>query len=136
MGSYRKLYIIRVNVIHDSPCIYHELLEKIQIAEKYLFQYKFVDCVVKDMNVINQRLRTRKCKRSQIPETSEEYYQATLKSTQYPSSNYLVVNSDSPVESYIDDVIEYLKNSLIQNITEKTVSFVLVVSINPRKGLS
>ena len=46
-----------LNVIHDSPCIYHELLEKgIQLAEKYLIQYKFVDCVVKEMNIINQRI--------------------------------------------------------------------------------
>jgi predicted kinase len=54
------------SVIIDCPCNYDEILTNgINLARKYGYEYKYVECRVSDLDLLDQRLRTRTPLRSQ-----------------------------------------------------------------------
>ncbi len=54
------------SVIIDSPCLYTELLEFGQcIARKHGVAYRYIECRLKDLEVLNQRINSRQSKPSQ-----------------------------------------------------------------------
>ncbi|RLQ89829.1 AAA family ATPase [Planomicrobium sp. Y74] len=100
------------HVILDSPCLYNELVEKgIFLCEKYNATYKYVECYLDDMNEINRRLKTRNRMVSQIGEVlSPEAFTYTIANSKKPVGyEILTINTDQPLEAYLQEVINYLK---------------------------
>ncbi len=101
------------SVIFDSPCLYDEMVEKgTLLAEKYSIPYKYIECVVNDFTLINQRLRERNRMPSQIKEVkSEEAFRKTVLNSKKPDGlTCLQIDTSSPITSYISRVIRYLEN--------------------------
>lgn len=99
------------DVIHDSPCLYTEMIEKgSSLSKKYGAKYKYVECYLNDFKEINIRLQKRQRMISQIQQViSEESFKAAIDSSVRPSDiKCFIVDSAQPVESYIDDVIAYI----------------------------
>jgi predicted kinase len=99
------------NVILDSPCLYTEMIEKgTNLTNKYKTKYKYVECYLNDMDEINSRLKNRKRLISQIEQiTSEEGFNHAINNSKKPANvRSYIVNSDQPIENYIDEVIKYI----------------------------
>ncbi|MEF3301670.1 AAA family ATPase [Paenibacillus sp. GYB003] len=100
------------SVILDSPCLYTELVRNgTALASKHKARYKYVECYANDADVINERLRTRERKPTQIQEIpSMESFLKLVDGSQKPAGvDCLVVDSTKPPDSYIDEVIEYIR---------------------------
>lgn len=55
------------SVIIDSPCLYIELLEFGQhMAKKNQIPYRYIECRLEDLEVLNERINSRKSKPSQV----------------------------------------------------------------------
>jgi predicted kinase len=99
------------NVIFDSPCLYQEMIIKgTNLARKYRSSYKYVECCLNDFNLINERLKNRERKISQIREVkSVEGFKKTLENSKKPEGHrYLMVDTSMGLDTYIDEVMEYL----------------------------
>ncbi len=99
------------NVIFDSPCLYDEMVMKgTELAKKYHVRYKYVECYLNDFDEINERLKNRESKISQIKEAkSLEGFMYTIENSKKPSNHHcLVVNTSKPLETYIQDVMNYI----------------------------
>lgn len=101
-----------LNVIFDSPCLYDEMIEKgTKLAEKYQAKYKYIECYLDNMEEINARLKRRERKISQIEAVqSEEAFLFTINNSKKPSAHpCFVVDTSRSLESYIEEVLAYLK---------------------------
>ena len=99
------------SVILDSPCLYDEIVEKgMQAAHDYGATYKYIECIVKDFFVVNDRLQTRQTLPSQIRSIeSEENFIRTLQSSKYPvGEEYLKLDTLHPLETYLPEVMAYM----------------------------
>lgn len=99
------------SVIFDSPCLYAEMLGKgMRLAEKYNAKYKYVECYLNDFQEINERLKKRKRKISQLQEIlSEQVFSVAIDSSERPlNMEHVVVNSGKALEVYFDEVVEYV----------------------------
>ncbi|MEK4486998.1 AAA family ATPase [Psychrobacillus sp. FSL H8-0484] len=102
------------DVIFDCPCLYSEMIDKgTYLAKKYNATYKYVECYLKDMQEINNRLKRRERMISQIQEvSSEESFHHAVEGSKRPYNDpYLVVDSGQPLETYFNDVINYVTES-------------------------
>lgn len=74
-------------------------------------KYKYVECYLDDLQEINFRLKNRERMISQISEvTSEENFIYTLVNSKRPTDyQCIVVNTGEPIDSYINDVVNYIK---------------------------
>jgi hypothetical protein len=71
--------------------------------------YKYVECILDDLNRINERLKNRNQMISQIKEVNEDMFNYGLHNSKRPSEDkYLVVDTNQPLENYMDEVIHYL----------------------------
>ncbi|OFD55088.1 hypothetical protein BWGOE4_37430 [Bacillus mycoides] len=98
-------------VIFDSPCLYEEMVEKgTDLSKKYNAKYKYIECYLDDSNEINFRLKNRDRMLSQIKEIqSEESFKYTIKNSKKPPEyKCLVVDTKQPLESYIQEVMNYI----------------------------
>ncbi len=87
-------------------------LKKEQIYQKkYNVKYKYIECYLDDSNEINFRLKNRDRMLSQIKEIqSEESFKYTIKNSKKPPEyKCLVVDTKQPLESYIREVINYIR---------------------------
>ena len=101
------------SVILDSPCLFEEMIEKgTNISRKYNANYKYIECYLDDFVEINNRLKSRERLISQISEVkSEEVFFISLESSKKPTNfTYLVVNTKDPIDTYFNDVIDYLNS--------------------------
>lgn len=99
------------SVILDSPCLYTEMLEKgTAFSAKHQAKYKYVECVLEDIQEIDHRLRTRERMLSQNTQvTSEEEFRKAFEISKRPTDiHYLVIDSGKPVDSYLDSILSYL----------------------------
>ncbi|WP_339176029.1 AAA family ATPase [Solibacillus sp. FSL R5-0691] len=100
------------NVVLDSPCLYQETVDRgIDLSKKYNATYKYVECYLNDFQEINNRLKSRNKMVSQINAvSSEETFKRTLENSKKPDEgSYIVVNTSEPLESYIDQVIDFIE---------------------------
>jgi predicted kinase len=100
------------SVIMDSPCLYDLMIEKgTNLAEKYKVKYKYIECYLDNFEEINRRLKTRQRMISQIEECiSEEALRRAIEKAKKPIIHeHMQVNTKEPIESYIEEVIEYLR---------------------------
>lgn len=111
------------NVILDSVCNYDEVLEKgAALAQKYGFEFKFVECRVEDVEVLDRRMRGRTpmgCQRRGVyeaaPGTSaaheekyRELFKERIKNPLRPQRGVIVVDATRSSEECLRDVIEQL----------------------------
>ncbi|MFD2446887.1 AAA family ATPase [Bacillus sp. CGMCC 1.16607] len=98
-------------VIFDSPCLYEVMVEKgTELSKKYNVKYKYVECYLNDIHEINFRLKNRERKISQIKEVDlKEAFTFTIENSKKPDEyNCLVVDTAQPLESYIQEVLNYI----------------------------
>ena len=102
------------NVILDSPCLYDVMLKRgIALATTYGATYRFIDCVVEDVERINHRLATRSRRPSQIAFIAPEHYSNAVLATKRPSTHpILELDTSQPVSRYIEKALTYLSSSL------------------------
>ncbi|WP_339215940.1 AAA family ATPase [Solibacillus sp. FSL W8-0372] len=101
------------NVILDSPCLYDEMIEKaMAISRTYNAKYKYIECYLADFDEINNRLKNRMKKISQIAQVeNKDLFYTTIKNSKKPANlSCLTVKTDNPLHTYIDDVLNYINS--------------------------
>lgn len=110
------------NVIFDSPCYYEELLERGQrLAKEAGATYLYVECVVKDLDELDRRLRTRPRLSSQVAgvyspitegsgktRSGEQVFHEWIMNMKRPDHNYLVLDTTRPLEVCVEKVMQYV----------------------------
>jgi len=121
------------SVIFDSPCLYTELLERGQLlAEETGAQYRYVECILADLDELDQRLRTRPRWRSQLAgvytpltegsgkaQAGAEIFREWMVTMKRPVNGYLTLDTSRPLAVCVQETLSYLK-------TAKTDSNVLI----------
>lgn len=99
------------NVILDSPCLYDVMIDRgLAMTANSGATYRYVECLVDDVDEINRRLRERDRKLSQIGSVSpEDFYRTVAASKKPPNMHTLTINTNRPLEAYFPDVIAYLQ---------------------------
>lgn len=99
------------DVIFDAPCLYSEMLDQgLRLAKKYHAKYKYIECYLNDYKEISNRLQNRKRMISQISETTEESFISGLNESKRPLDiKCLTIDSSQSIESYLNNVLDYLK---------------------------
>lgn len=106
-----SLLIQKKSVIFDSPCLYDEIVEKgTDLAKKYGYKYKYVECVNKNFNDVTKRLSMRKKQLSQIEKyASYDIFLRALKSSKKPQHHKVIkVDTSKILSTYLEDVINYI----------------------------
>ena len=103
------------NVILDSPCVYDIMIEKGEaLVEKYKIKYKYIECFIKSSDIIDNRLQKRERMISQVPQdfyrnmTQESYESSLGINKKHLNSKCLLINTEEPIETYINNVLDYL----------------------------
>lgn len=107
-----SLMIQNQNIIFDSPCLYDEILRKgTYLADKYGYNYKYVECINEDFVEVSRRLRERETKLSQIKEfESYEIFFSALNNSKKPKGDsFITVNSSKKLETYLMEVLNYIR---------------------------
>ena len=102
-----------LSVIFDSPCFYTEMVEKgVGLSKKHNVRYKYVECYLNDIKEIQIRLKERTRMISQISRVDSEFaFRERVEASKKPLNlECLVVDSGKPIDSYIEQVILYIKN--------------------------
>jgi len=111
------------SVIHDSPCLYDELLERgQQLAADVGATYRYIECVVNDLKELERRLRTRPRLRSQrhgldIPPVDisggiqplEDILRNGIAKMKRPVNGYLLLDTTRPLEVCVEEAVGYIK---------------------------
>ncbi|MGM9951579.1 MAG: AAA family ATPase [Lysinibacillus sp.] len=99
-------------VILDSPCLYREMVDKgLALSKKYKVNYKYVECIALDIDIVNKRLQERSKMASQISAiSSEEVFYKTIENSAKPEEMMILqVNTLQSLEEYIGAVMNYVK---------------------------
>lgn len=99
------------NVILDSPCLYDVMIDRgLAMTATSGATYRYVECLVDDVDEINRRLRERDRKLSQIRSVSPENFTQTVASSKKPPNMHtLTIDTNRPLETYLPDVLAYLQ---------------------------
>ena len=110
------------SVIFDSPCLYVELLERgQQLARAMNAHYRYIECVVADLDELDRRLRTRPRLPSQLAgvriaptegsgkaELGDDIFRNWIANMKRPNTDYLVLDTTRPVEVCVEAAIAYV----------------------------
>lgn len=111
------------SVVFDSPCFYDELLERGQeLAAENNATYRYIECVLEDLNELDRRLRTRQPMPSQVAgvyapptagsgktESGEMLFQDWIANMKRPQSTYLTLDTSLPCAECIAAALAYLE---------------------------
>lgn len=99
------------NVILDSPCLYDVMVERgLAFSEKHGATYRYVECLVDNVDEINRRLSERERKISQIDSVMPDDFHRTVANSKKPDSMHtLTIDTSRPLETYFPDVISYIQ---------------------------
>lgn len=111
------------SVIFDSPCMYEELLIRGQkLAAEMGAQYRYVECVIHDLDELDRRLSTRPRMRSQLagvyaPPTEgsgktalgANTFRAWIANMKRPTDSYLVLDTARPLAICTKEAISYIE---------------------------
>jgi predicted kinase len=114
------------SVIFDSPCFYTELLERGQrLAQEAQVPYRYVECVVEDLDELDRRLRTRPRLPSQLSgvyampaagsgktESGEAVFRHQIANMKRPTANYLVLDMTRPLEVCLNTAVAYIRSGV------------------------
>jgi len=131
--AYRVVWAIAQDVaslhqslIVDSPCYYDEILERGQaIARAAGMRYRYVECVVDDLDEIDRRLKSRRRLRSQrgaldAPprdlgadpgETGAALFCEWIANMKRPGANALRLDTSRPVEIAVEEALAFVTRS-------------------------
>ena len=129
-ASYYVLYALAedllnqgFSIIFDSPCFYDELLARgQQIAKAGHATYAYIECVLHDLALLDQRLRTRTRQRSQVmginqspsdlmddQSVNEDVFRDWIANMKRPKNNYLVLDTSQPIKICTKETLTYLR---------------------------
>ena len=107
-------------VIIDSPCLHIDLLRYGQtLAQEFKIPYRYIECPVDDLNVLNARLEGRLRKPSQIrslneplqvrgegpPRDAHEVFAEWDRDMQRPDGTFLITDSTRSIARCIDEAV-------------------------------
>lgn len=101
------------SVILDSPCLYHRMLVKgAELTKKYNVDYKYIECVIDDLDELDRRLKTRRRMMSQIRQVpDQEDFKSALSRSQRPTDvKWIRVDTSQPIQDYIQEVMAYVNS--------------------------
>ncbi len=118
----RHLLEQRYSVIFDSPCFYEELLERGQrLAQEAGAHYRYIECVVADLDELDRRLRTRPRLPTQLagvwaPPTagsgkthmSEDVFRDWLANMKRPATGYLTLDMTQSLDTCVEAAVAYV----------------------------
>ncbi len=131
-ASYKVLQKLAVDlltqeqsVIFDSPCLYIEQLEfGKQLAEAKKIPYLYIECVTKDLDEIDRRLKARSNHRSQLTSVrgkpslgsgkdliSEAVFLDWMQNMKRPA-DYLQLDTSLPIETYTQTAVDYVMHMI------------------------
>ncbi|MEV6415450.1 ATP-binding protein [Kribbella sp. NPDC051718] len=110
-------------VIMDSPCFWPRIVtEGIQIASHHDATYKYIECQLDDLNLLDERLHRRPSLRSHRRGVDhppvdlgddlvdgEAFYRDSTTRVQRPPNNYLQLGMHRPLAEVLSEVDAYLK---------------------------
>jgi predicted kinase len=110
------------SVIFDSPCFYEELLERGQLlAREAHAEYRYIECVVADLDELDRRLRTRPRLPSQLagvwaPPTagsgktyiSDDVFRDWIANMKRPAIDYLTLDTTQSLDMCVDVAVAYI----------------------------
>lgn len=111
------------SVVVDSPCFWPRILnEGMEIARAHDATYKYIECHVDDLKLVEERLSQRPRLRSQRrgvstppvdlgdqPDDGEVLFREWLDRVQRPADNYLQLDMQRPLSDVLPEVDLYLK---------------------------
>lgn len=118
----RHLLYQGFSVIFDSPCFYVELLNRgQQLAEEAGVIYRYVECVLTDLDELDRRLRTRTRLPSQVagvyePPTAGSgklqidatIFQDWIMNMKRPENGHLTLDTARPLALCIEQAVAYI----------------------------
>lgn len=113
-------------VVFDSPCFYTELLERGQrLAQEAQASYRYIECVVENLDELDRRLRTRPRLPSQLTgvyappsegsgksQSGEAVFREQIANMKRPATNYLVLDTTRPLEVCLEAALAYIVTGL------------------------
>jgi predicted kinase len=132
-ASYQVLNAIARHLLHqghsvvfDSPCFYIELLERgQQLAQEAQVPYRYIECVVEDLDELDRRLRTRPQLPSQLTgvyvlpsagsgkiQSGEAIFRDWIANMKRPTANYLVLDTTRPLDVCLKTALAYIRNGV------------------------
>jgi predicted kinase len=110
------------SVIFDSPCLYVELLERgQQLAHAANAHYRYIECMVADLDELDRRLRTRPRLPSQLAgvrvaptegsgkaQAGDNIFRNWIANMKRPKTDYLVLDTTRPMELCVEEAIAYV----------------------------
>ena len=101
-----------LDVIIDTPCFYQDIINNgQQICAINDSKYKYIECVVEEYQIINERLKTRKRLQTQIESVSEEKYHASYdKSVKPRDVEFLTIDTSNLDHINIQEIIKYIND--------------------------
>ncbi|CZR62606.1 uncharacterized protein PAC_12503 [Phialocephala subalpina] len=112
------------SVIIDSTCNFKEILDEgTALARKYGYDYKYIECRVDDIDLLEERLKTRVSMRSQRPggdvpprdasitrdsEDSRALFKRWIESPCRPTRDAMTVDSTSSPEKCLDSILRQI----------------------------
>ena len=107
-------------VVIDSPCFYNELLEAGQAAaDRAGARYRYIECVTDDLDILDQRLRTRHPLPSQVAGVYDEprdgsrrpgpdVFRDWIDNMRRPSSGWIRIDTTRPIEECVEAALKLL----------------------------
>jgi predicted kinase len=110
-------------VIMDSPCFWPRIItEGMKIAHDHNAAYRFIECQIEDLQLLNTRLAQRPRLRTHrpsinqpppdagdTPEDGEPLFRTWMTRTQHPPTPYLQLNMHDPLPKVLPQVDTYLQ---------------------------
>lgn len=110
------------NVVIDSPCLYAPLLAfGLQAAADFDACYKYIECRLEDLDLLDSRLRQRHSRPSQLnrigltinhrgnpPRESRQLIREWAANMQRPDGDYLVLDSVQSIETCVGHALKYV----------------------------
>ncbi|MEU8223558.1 AAA family ATPase [Kribbella sp. NPDC048915] len=111
------------DVAMDSPCFWPRILDEgMSIAAAHGARYKYIECQISDLNLLDERLRRRPRLRTHRPaldilppdvgadrEDGAPLFREWMTRIQRPADNYLQLDMHRPFADLIPEIAAYLK---------------------------
>ena len=111
------------NVVIDSPCLYAPLLDfGVRTAREFGAAYKYIECQLRDLRLLDERLRQRSPKPSQMkyiepmtshggnpPRESKALIRDWAANMKRPENDYLVLDATKAVEKCVEEALNYVR---------------------------
>src|SRR5262245_47690816 len=95
-------------VIIDSPCYYDPLLAAgLALAQRHGVAYRYIECVTEDLDLLDERLRTRTASASQRRSVEPDLFRSWIAGMKRPET-YLRLDTSRPLDTCLAEALAYL----------------------------